>query len=150
MIPTRPIAQTVVVVALAAVVASSGASSGGLRAMAGSPRCPEQALNAAAPIEDVVRAARRLLPRVYHLSNQQGPVRITRANTQILEVVWLSPYQPRLVGAVALRRTARARCGRRVADRSWAVGVYFTDVTVADNLSFAFLTKTRRGWSIWR
>jgi hypothetical protein len=112
-------------------------------------RCPRHAVRRPVPVEEVVGAARRLLPRVYHISNQQGPVKLTRANTEILEVVSLSPYQRRLVGAKSLRRLARSRCGR-IADASWAVGVYFTELTVADNLSYAFLTRTPRGWTIWR
>jgi hypothetical protein len=137
----------ILVVSVVLAAGLSGASVGGI---ASASPCPRQAVAAPAPIEGVVRAARRLLPRVYQLTNQQGRVRITRANTEILEVVFLSPYQRRLAGAEALRRVARARCGRSIADRSWAVGVYFTDLTVADNLSFAFLTKTPRGWRIWR
>jgi hypothetical protein len=141
-----PVAQILAVsclLALGVTAASAGSETS-------TPRCPRQAVPAPVPVEEVIRAARRLLPRVYTISNQSGRVRITRENTLILEVVYLSPYQPRLAGAATLRRLARARCGRHVADRSWAIGVYFTDVTVADNLSFAFLTKTPRGWAIWR
>lgn len=135
---------------LVSVVLALGLSAASADGTASAPRCPRQAVAEPAPIEEVVRAARRLLPRAYHITNQQGRVRLTPENTQILEVVFLSPYQPRLRGSAALRRLARARCGRRIADRSWAIGVYFTELTVADNLSFAYLTKTPRGWSIWR
>ena len=141
-----PVPQMLAVSCLLAVAVSAASAGGETSA----PRCPRQAVAAPAPVEEVIRAARRLLPRVYTISNQSGRVRITPKNTEILEVVYLSPFQPRLAGAATLRRLARARCGRRIADRSWAIGVYFTDVTVADNLSFAFLTKTPRGWAIWR
>lgn len=140
------VAQTLAVSCLLALSVSAASAGGETRA----PRCPRQAMPASATVEEVIRAARRLLPRVYTISNQSGRVRITPENTLILEVVYLSPYQPRLAGAATLRRLARARCGRRIADRSWAIGVYFTDLTIADNLSFAFLTKTPRGWAIWR
>jgi len=141
----RPAALTALVVCAVAATTSAAPPHGG----SARARCPRQALAAPTAVEDVVRAARRLLPRVYHLTNQQGPVKLTRKNTEILEVVSLNPSQPRLVGAARLRRLARSRCGR-VADASWALGVYFTELTVADNLSFAFLTRTSRGWRIWR
>jgi hypothetical protein len=69
----------------------------------------------------------------------------------ILSAVWLAPVQPALPGASALRRKAARKCGKTVAERSWALAVQFPDFSPpAGAANFIFIAKTSKGWALYQ
>jgi len=103
------------------------------------PTAPELAL----------QAARRDISRTFHLTNQNGPVRLVPTNYNIDEVVKLNA-ESIAPDARLLYREAARRCGAIIASRSFAVAI---DIPVAQSIAsgqaVAFFAPVRGHWRIW-
>lgn len=58
---------------------------------------------------------------------------------------WPPPFK----GTAFYRKTAVRACGRRVARDSLVAFIEFPDCQLACAYTFAYVTKTRRGWYMW-
>lgn len=107
------------------------------RALEPGPRAPEE----------VLRALRRAVPRTWHYTTMDGPLKLSAENTLVLRL-------QALVGdsrsSTYYRKLAERACGKLVALRSWLAVVYFpTSQSSVYAERFAFFAKTRSGWRIW-
>jgi hypothetical protein len=108
-------------------------------------KCPKGVLVGAsglAPAEDVIGAARRLIPRTYTDPAYSSFI--------IQSVFSLEPVVAGLRDPARFRAFAAARCGRSVALGSWVVAVQFPGAPIATaGLGIVYLVKTRSGWKLW-
>lgn len=107
------------------------------RALEPGPRAPEE----------VLRALRRAVPRTWHYTTPDGPLKLSAENTLVLRLQALvgdsrsSTYYTKL---------AERTCGSTTTLRSWVAVVYFpTSQSSVYAERFAFFAKTRNGWTIW-
>jgi hypothetical protein len=112
--------------------------------------CPRAALTQVPTVDQVIRAARRLLI-IGHVSSVQGHRdRLTVKANPVLAVVSLSaPITPGMNAPepVAYWRIAVRRCGQAIASRSWAVVYGFPQTIVTSfSIRIAFLVHTPKGW----
>jgi hypothetical protein len=144
------------VVALAAAVwavidrtTGAGGRSESVTPRASVSRCPSHPVARSAPVDEVLAAAREIAIRGKTTKSQGRTFRLTAKNTPVIAGVRLASFGagPDIPGAPALRRLAAKKCGRAVAERSWAVVIEFPLEQIArTNRTLMFLTLTGDGW----
>jgi hypothetical protein len=112
-------------------------------------QCPRGHLASLGSVDQAIEAARRRLVDGRTVETQGGRRRLNRSNVLVNAVVGLWSYGDgeTVAGTLALRREAEARCGARIAARSWAISLEYTvSLLAGDNESLVFLVHTRAGW----
>jgi hypothetical protein len=128
---------------------AGGQRSEPVTARASASRCPSNPVARSAPVDEVLAAARRIAIRGKTISSQGRTYRLTAKNTPIVAALRLASFGAGrdIPGAAALRRLAAKKCGRAVAERSWAVVIEFPLAQISrTNRTLVFLTLTRNGW----
>lgn len=111
------------------------------RALDPGPRAPE----------GVLRALRAAVPRTWHYTTPDGPLKLSVANTVVLDLhslSWDSPHLKRFSSYYG--KLAQHKCGGAVTRRTWVAVVYFPTSQSANYAqAFAFFARTRTGWKLW-
>ena len=111
------------------------------RALDPGPRAPEA----------VLRALRAAVPRTWHYTTADGPLKLSVENTVVLGLLSLGPDSPKLQRSSSYYgKLARRKCGDMVTLRTWVAVVYFPTSQAANYAeAFAFFARTRAGWKLW-
>lgn len=111
------------------------------RSLEPDPRAPER----------VLRALRSAVPRTWHYTTPDGPLKLSVRNTLVQDLQSLagdSQNLPRFSSYYG--KLARRMCGDMVARRTWVAVVHFPDSQAATYAEkFAFFARTRTGWKLW-
>lgn len=111
------------------------------RALDPGPRAPE----------GVLRALRQAVPRTWHYTTMDGPLKLSAENTLVLDLRSLGSDSPNARGfSSRCGKLARRECGSTVTQRSWLALVYFPTSQAADLAErFALFARTAEGWKLW-
>jgi hypothetical protein len=99
----------------------------------------------------VLRALREAVPRTWHYTTMDGPLKLSAQNTLVLDLRSLGSDSPNARGfSSRYGKLARRECGSTVTRRSWLTVVYFPTSQAADLAErFAFFARTSEGWKLW-
>jgi hypothetical protein len=111
------------------------------RALDPGPRAPE----------GVMRALRAAVPRTWHYTTPEGPLKLSVENTDVFGLLSLGSDSPKLQRFSSYYgNLARRKCGDMVTRRTWVAIVYFPTSQAANYAEgFAFFARTRAGWKLW-
>ena len=140
--------RLILVLAVACAVAALALTLTGARGAGQRPPCPvvvyDHSLNA--PIGEVLRATRRLVPRFYARLESQGHP--AWPHFQIAGLV--GPNWRLTNGGIPFyARFAKSLCGERVAGLSWAAYLTFPNCQLPCAYDLALLVYTKKGWTLW-
>jgi hypothetical protein len=114
-----------------------------------STSCPQALVTRRFAIRRLARVIRREVPRAFgEMTNQAGPG--AWRGYWPVAALSLNPAHADFTPVRAYRRAAVAKCGLKVAARSWVVLIQFPDAASAQQGDgVAFLARTPAGWRIW-
>jgi hypothetical protein len=157
--PSRITLAAVVVAVAGAVTASALSFSTGSTASHGAwpgvcPRHPVALGLTPNELAAASNAVRTQTPRVFNGLTSQGHVAWHHPGVTALISVFgtgFSPggFPPGLKGTAYYERTATRACGKATARASLVAFLTFPDCQAACAYTFAYVTRTRRGWYMW-
>jgi hypothetical protein len=101
------------------------------------------------------RAVQEQIPRVFkHLTSMGSPAwphasiaaLVSTGGTPVNPESWPPPLE----GVAHYAAIATRACGKAVADASYVAFINFPACQMPCSAGFAFVTRTRRGWVLWR
>jgi hypothetical protein len=114
--------------------------------------CPAASRNAVTgyrhPLTEILAALRKEVPRVLHLTNQRGPVDLSKPGAY--EVGAFARLGNPSSAGTKPRAISVHRCGERVTDVSWFVEIAVPEAAAADLGTFwLYVIHTKHGWHVW-